>query len=169
MIILWMSLALGQSEELLAPRLDTLEASMARTADLLDSARVFQEQLAMAQSLFVSEGCATGACPPERAAQLIVDAQYAGHSSRDLLQSARAELDRTLAIAEAATVRPLLDDARREAIELIRRRAEGAVRAWLVRTAWYEERMAGWATRLRARVATTCAREPGVLREEGAR
>lgn len=164
--MIWLWLMLAGADDLLAPRLTTLEASMARTAELLDSAKVFQEQLALAQSLFVSEGCATGGCPQERAAQLIVDAQYAGHSSRDLLQSARAELDRMLVIAEAPTVRPLLDDERREAIELIRRRAEGAVRAWLVRTAWYEERMAPWAARLRARLATTCAREPSVLVQE---
>ncbi|HMV67583.1 MAG TPA: hypothetical protein PKA64_12090 [Myxococcota bacterium] len=168
MMLIWLALA-APSDELLAPRLDTLEARMARTVELLDAARVFQEELAMAQSMFVAENCPQGACPPERAAQLIVDAQHAGHASRDLLQSARAELDRMLAIAEAPTVVPLLDDARREAIELIQQRTQGAVRAWLVRTAWYEERMKAWAVKLKARVDATCAREPATVLAEGGR
>jgi hypothetical protein len=148
-------------DELLAPRVSHLEESMTRTTRLLDQARVFQDQLASAQSLFVAEKCSQGGCDPDRAAQLIVDAQYAGHASRDLLQSARAELDRALAISSAETVQPLLDDARREAVDNLRKRTEAATRAWLVRTAWYEDRMAPWAFKLKSKIATTCAREPG--------
>ncbi len=155
-----------QADDLLAPRLVTLERSMARTTELLDQAKVFQDQLAVAQSLFVKDGCATGGCPPERSAQLIADAQYAGHASRDLLQAARAEMDRTVAISVAETVVPLLSDERREAVETLRHRSETATRAWLVRTAWYNKRMSPWAGSLKARLATTCAREPGAGAEE---
>jgi hypothetical protein len=154
--------AFAWADELLAPRQSELERSLTRSDQLLEQARVFHSQLALAQSLFVSEGCATGACPPERAVQLIVDSQYAGHASRDLLQSSRSELARAIEIAAAPTVTPLLNSDDQQRIESLRRRTEGAMRGWLVRSAWYEDRMAPWAARWKAQIATACARPPGV-------
>jgi hypothetical protein len=100
-----------------------------------------------------------------------VDAQAAGHEGRDLLQSARAELARAQRAAGCATVAPLLDERRQAALDALTRRTESASRGWLVRSAWYEERMASWAGRYRTEVAAACARPPGVegASAEGAR
>lgn len=153
--------ALAGDEATLAPRVADLDASVGRATRLLDDAKLFQDQMALAQSRFVAEGCALGACPKPRAAQLIVDVQAGGHAARDLLQSARAEVGRAERIGAAPMIQPLLDPGRREALVRLAARAERARRGWLVRTAWYEDRMAPWATRYKAEVGAACARRPG--------
>lgn len=158
------ALAWADDEVLLAPQVSDLTASVERATLLLDQARVFQGRLAEGQSAFASEGCISGACPAERAAQLIVDAQAAGHKSRDLLQAARSEVERAQWLATAPTVAPLLDEPRRAALTALTARMERALRSWLVRSSWYDERMAPWAAKYRSQVAAACAGTPEVAR-----
>jgi hypothetical protein len=161
---LWGALALAGDDALLAPRVSDLTASVERATLLLDQARVFQGRLAEGQSAFASEGCISGACPAERSVQLIVEAQAAGHKSRDLLQAARSEVERAERLALAPTVSPLLDEARRATLTALTARMERALRSWLVRSSWYEERMAPWAAKYRSQVAAACAATPEVAR-----
>jgi hypothetical protein len=155
----WLVLAmsLASNDELLTPRVGTLDRQLIRVERLLGEAERYQRALARAQSAFVLEGCARGGCPAVRAAGLIVTAQTNGHSGRDLLQSARAELDRARRTASSPLVKPLVGEARSRRLGDLAMDTEQATRAWLIRSSWYERVMRPWEWTLRKELANACA------------
>lgn len=147
----------ARGSDLLAPQRGDLDASLDRVAGLLDGGRVALSALAAAQAAWVEERCAASRCPVARGVVLIVTTQDAGHDARDLVQSARAELDRAEHIASAETVGPLLDPARRRRLAALSEEVEAVARGWETRAAWYERYQAPWAWRFRWSVSRACA------------
>lgn len=157
MITLWltMCLALG-SDVLLAPRIEDLDRSMTRVAEILVEAQVQVSRLAEAQNAWVEDGCVSRRCGLDRGVALVVESRDAGHRARDLIQSARAELARAQRAAAFEAVQPLLDKERRRRLAELATRIDEDVRAWSARSAWQAHYVEPWARTYRDRVRAAC-------------
>ncbi len=151
-LLLWSALA----QDGLTPDLATLDRSLDRTAELVDRARLRLDDLSRAQARWISAGCNANRCHWKVGSQIVVDAREAGHVSRDLVQSSRAELGRSLRAAASPTVELLLDEARRSRVRQLQDATESVERAYLVRTAWYSRYMGWWAWNNRWAVRSAC-------------
>jgi hypothetical protein len=156
---LWMAWA-GPADALIAPTLDTVDVGVARVEGLLTFAREAEAKLSDATSAFALAGCPSFSCSLVDGASWVATAQRHGASLRNAAQSARMDIQRARAAADAPTVRPLLDAARDA--RLARGEAEVAelVQRYLTRLAWYERFMAPWAQRHARAVAAACAESP---------
>lgn len=142
--VVWLGLGLAADDTLLAPTLADFDRSLARVERLLESAHDEGVRLGLAQSAWIDAGCLTGPCDVTRAAAVAVEVQEAGHHDRELIQGARAELDRLRRISVEQTVAPLVDAPRHARLAAAVSRASVAANTWSVRVAWYTRFVAPW-------------------------
>jgi hypothetical protein len=156
LLLLVVASAGASGDHLLAPTVEDLDRSLARVERLLERAEEEGDRLADAQRAWVDEGCVLWTCPPGRAAALAVASRAAGHDGRDLLQSARAELDRAERMATFGAVRPLVEGPRARRKAALGPRLDAAVRTWLVRAGWQRRWIEPWAVGHGWLVGRTC-------------
>lgn len=156
-MIAWLlALALADDAKL-APTFDDLDVALDRTLVLVIQAEAHLEVMSDAQSGWVARACTANKCPWKVGAELVATARKAGHEARDVVQSARAQLERAQTIADSPLLAPLLDDVQRDRVVYVERETEALVKAYLVRTAWYKRYMSGWAWKYKWAVEDRCA------------
>ena len=146
LILLLLSLTMA-SESWLSPRVEHLDAHLLRAEALLTEAHAHHGTLAAAQLQFAEGGCADQRCPAQRGVALVRVMRREGRDARDLIQAARAEIDRAARLARREAVAPLVDAEREDRLTAQQRDVDALSRRWLARSAWHRQYVEPWERR----------------------
>jgi hypothetical protein len=148
-MIAWLLVAALADDPLLVPMVADLDASLDRAETLMGTSRTHLGAMGEAQGEWVQAGCVSNACNWRVGRELVLQVRLSGHEARDAVQSVRMEVRRAREYALSYTVAPLLDETRRGRLQQVEVDADSLEREYQVRTAWYQQYMAGWAWRNR--------------------
>lgn len=132
----------------LAPKASQLDESIARTQALLGRASIEERRWSKAQRKWVDVEGPEGQCKPAIAcAQIVLQIHESAQAARRWTQSARAEWQRAVRIANFRPVGTLIRGARRVRQQQVKTSLDRATRRYLARNSWDRLYVRPWAAR----------------------